>query len=64
MTGLGTATTASALTGVEVTTQPTITITESTTNTGPVNEHITVDSVPVDTSSAGAHTHNIKVTSE
>ena len=63
MTGLGTATTASALTGVKVTAQPTVTITESTTNTGPVNEHITVDTKPVPTSSDGAHTHNLKVTS-
>lgn len=63
MTGLGTATTASALTGVKVTAQPTITITEKTTNSGPVNEHITVDTVSATTSSDGAHTHNIKVSS-
>ena len=64
MTGLGTATTASALTGVKVTAQPTITITESETNTGPVNEHITVDTASVPTSSDGAHTHNILVASK
>lgn len=63
MTGLGTATTASAVTGVEVTANPTITITESTTNDGPVNEHITVRSTEATTSSDGAHTHNLKVTS-
>ena len=63
MTGLGTADTASALTGVKVTAQPTITITESTTNDGPVNEHITVDTVSATTSSDGAHAHNLKVTS-
>jgi hypothetical protein len=63
MTGLGTATTASALTGVKVTAQPTIEITEATTNDGPVNEHITVDTVSATTSSDGAHTHNLKVTS-
>ena len=61
MTGLGTATTAAALTGVKVTAQPTITITESETNTGPVNEHITVDTTSATTSSDGAHTHNISV---
>ena len=63
MTGLGTATTASALTGVKVTAQPTIKITEDENNTGPVNEHITVESKSVPTSSDGAHTHNLKVTS-
>ena len=63
MTGLGTATTASAVTGVEVTANPTITITEATTNDGPVNEHITVDTVSATTSSDGAHTHNINVAS-
>ena len=63
MTGLGTATTASALTGVKVTAQPTVTITESTTNTGPVNEHITVGTTSATTDSQGAHTHNLKVTS-
>lgn len=61
MTGLGTATTASALTGVKVTAQPTITITESTANTGPVNEHITVTSTSATTSEDGAHTHNLNV---
>lgn len=63
MTGLGTATTASALTGVKVTAQPTITITEATTNTGPVNEHITTGTASVTTDSQGAHTHNINVSS-
>ena len=61
MTGLGDPATASALTGVKVTAQPTITITESETNTGPVNEHITVDTESITTSSDGAHTHNINV---
>ena len=63
MTGLGTATTADALTGVKVTTQPTITITENTTNTGPVNEHITTGTTTATTTENGAHTHNIKVSS-
>lgn len=63
MTGLGTATTAAALTGVKVTAQPTVTITESTTNTGPVNEHITIGTTSATTDSQGAHTHNLKVTS-
>lgn len=63
MTGLGTATTASALTGVKVTAQPTVTITESETNTGPVNEHVTIGTTSATTDSQGAHTHNLKVTS-
>ena len=63
MTGLGTATTASALTGVKVTAQPTVTITESTTNTGPVNEHVTIGTTSATTDSQGTHTHNLKVTS-
>ena len=63
MTGLGTATTGAALTGVKVTAQPTVTITESTTNTGPVNEHITIGTTSAKTDSQGAHTHNLKVTS-
>lgn len=62
MTGLGTATTGTALTGVKVTAQPTITITEATTNTGPVNEHTTTSTASATTSETGAHTHNINVT--
>lgn len=61
MTGLGTATTGNALTGVKVTSQPSITITENTTNTGPVNEHTTVTSNSVSTNSDGAHTHDVNV---
>ena len=60
MTGLGTATTASALTGVKVTAQPSITITEDTTNTGPVNEHTTTSTTSATTSNTGAHTHDVK----
>ena len=63
MTGLGTATTADALTGVKVTTQPTITITENTTNTGPVNEHVNIGTTTATTTETGAHTHNISVSS-
>lgn len=61
MTGLGTAVTADALTSVKVTAQPTITITESTTNTGPVNEHTTTSTASATTSSDGAHTHDLNV---
>lgn len=60
MTGLGTATTASALTGVKVTAQPTITITEATTNTGPTIEHTTTSTTSATTSNTGAHTHDVK----
>ena len=61
LVGLGTASTGSALTGVKVTTQPTITITESTTNTGPVNEHTTTSTATATTSSDGTHTHDLEV---
>lgn len=61
MTGLGTATKADAITGVTVTAQPTISITEATTNTGPVIEHVTTSTASATTSSDGAHTHNINV---
>jgi len=61
MTGLGTPAKADALTGVKVTAQPTITITEAITNTGPVNEHTTVTSNSASTSTDGAHTHDVKV---
>lgn len=61
LTGLGTPTTATAITGVKVTAQPTITITESSSNTGPVNEHVEVDTATQSTTTDGAHTHNIKV---
>lgn len=63
MTGLGTAVTATAVTGVSVTAQPTITITEDTTNTGPVNEHVTTSTASATTSSDGAHTHDVNVAS-
>ena len=63
MTGLGTATSASALTGVKVTSQPTITITESTSNTGPINEHTTTGTADATSSSNGAHTHDVEVSS-
>ena len=50
------------LTGVKVTAQPTITITENATNTGPKNEHVTVTSnASATTGSSGAHTHDVKV---
>ena len=63
MTGLGTAVTAQAVTDVSVT-NPTVEITESTTNTGPVNEHVTVGSNPsATTSTDGAHTHDVNVAS-
>ncbi len=60
MTGLGTASTATALTGVKVTTQPTVTITEDENNTGPINEHITTSTTSATTSNTGAHTHDVK----
>lgn len=62
MTGLGTAVTAQAVTDVAIT-DPTITITEDTTNTGPVNEHVTTSTASATTSSNGAHTHDINVAS-
>jgi hypothetical protein len=40
---------------------PTITITEDTTNTGPVNEHVTTGTATATTSNDGAHTHNVNV---
>lgn len=49
------------VTDVSVSTQPTITITESENNAGPVNEHITVGTATATTSSDGAHTHDINV---
>lgn len=61
LTGLGTATTIDAITGIKVTTQPTITITESSANTGPVNEHVDTEIVNQTTTTDGAHSHNIKV---
>ena len=61
MTGLGTAVTKAVLTGVKVTANPTITITESASNKGPVNEHTTVTSNSAPTSTDGAHVHNVKV---
>lgn len=61
MTGLGTPTSATAVTGVSVTAQPTITITENTTNTGPVIEHTTTGAVIVSTNTAGSHTHDVQV---
>jgi len=61
MIGLGTASTGSAVISVAVE-NPTITITEDTTNTGPVNEHVTTDTASATTSSDGAHTHDLYVT--
>lgn len=59
--GLGTKSTANVITGVGVTTQPEITITESSSNSGPINEHITTGSATASTTSSGAHTHSVKV---
>lgn len=51
------------VTAVSVSANPTITITEATTNTGPVNEHVTTGTASATTSENGAHAHNVKVTS-
>lgn len=62
MTGLGTAVTAQAVTDVTIT-DPTVEITENTTNTGPVNEHVTTSTASATTSSDGSHTHDVNVAS-
>lgn len=58
------ATAVSVLTGVKVTAQPTITITE-TTATGAtdevINEHTTTSTTSATTSTTGAHTHDVNV---
>ncbi len=51
------------VTAVSISAQPTITITEAATNTGPVNEHVTTGTASATTSENGAHAHNVKVTS-
>ena len=61
LVGLGSATVATAITGVCVTSQPEIAITESSSNSGPINEHITIGSATAGTTSSGAHTHSVKV---
>ena len=40
---------------------PDVVISESTTNTGPVNEHTTTSTASATTSTTGAHTHNVNV---
>lgn len=63
MTGLGTASTDTALKGVKVTTQPVFSINEATTNEGPVNEHTTTGTNSATTSESGTHTHNVEAES-
>lgn len=63
MTGLGTAEKETVLSAVTVTTQPTFSVTEATTGTGPINEHTTTSSSTVDTQSGGGHSHDINVSS-
>lgn len=62
LTGLGTATTATALTGVKVTAQPTVTLESGATGDVDVVSAVTVGSTTANTSKTGAHTHNVKMT--
>ena len=62
LTGLGTATTATALTGVRVTAQPTVTLESGAAGDVDVVSAITVSSTTANTSETGAHTHNVKMT--
>lgn len=62
LTGLGTASTATVLTGVKVTTQPTVTLVSGATGDVDVVSAVTVGSTTANTSETGAHTHNVKMT--
>ena len=62
LTGLGTASTATVLTGVKVSTQPTVTLVSDATGDVEVVSKVTVNSTTANTSETGAHTHNVKMT--
>lgn len=62
LTGLGTASTATVLTGVKVSTQPTVTLVSDATGDVNVVSDVTVNSTTANTSETGAHTHNVKMT--
>lgn len=62
LTGLGTASTATVLTGVKVSTQPTVTLVSDATGDVEVVSAVTVNSTTANTSETGAHTHNVKMT--
>lgn len=62
LTGLGTASTATVLTGVKVSTQPTVTLVSGATGDVDVVSAVTVGSTTANTSETGAHTHNVKMT--
>ena len=62
LTGLGTASTATVLTGVKVSTQPTVTLVSGATGDVEVVSKVTVNSTTANTSETGAHTHNVKMT--
>ena len=62
LTGLGTASTATVLTGVKVSTQPTVTLVSGATGDVEVVSAVTVNSTTANTSETGAHTHNVKMT--
>lgn len=62
LTGLGTASTETVLTGVKVTAQPTVTLANGATGDVDVISAVDVGSTTATTSETGAHTHNVKMT--
>ena len=62
LTVLVTASTATVLTGVKVSTQPTVTLVSGATGDVDVVSAATVSSTTANTSETGAHTHNVKMT--